>query len=62
MRQSKSKVWGWPIALAVFSIFGLLSALLGQGGVWWLLSWITLALPLAVAFFHLYRAPRSRRN
>jgi hypothetical protein len=26
-------------------LFGLLSALLGQGGIWWVLSWIALAVP-----------------
>jgi hypothetical protein len=33
---------------AVLTIVGLLSALLGQGGAWWALSWITLTLPLVV--------------
>ena len=51
------RVWGWPIALAVLSIFGLLSALLGQGGVWWVLSWIALTVPLGVIVVCL-RGPR----
>jgi len=42
------RVWLWPIILAALSLFGLLSALLGQGGVWWTLSWITLTAPLLV--------------
>jgi hypothetical protein len=29
-------------------VFGLLSALLGQGGVWWVLSWTSLAISLMV--------------
>jgi Na+/melibiose symporter-like transporter len=33
---------------AVLTVFGLLSALLGQGGAWWALCWITLAIPLVV--------------
>jgi hypothetical protein len=28
--------------------FGLLSALLGQGGIWWVLSWVAMAVPLLV--------------
>ena len=40
--------WGPPITLAVLTMFGLLSALLGQGGIWWWLSWAALAVPLIV--------------
>jgi hypothetical protein len=40
------KVWTWPLAFAGLSLFGLLSALLGQGGLWWGLSWIGLGTPL----------------
>ncbi len=47
------KLWGWPSLLAGLVIFGLLSALLGQGGIWWVLSWIALAIPLAVIVYHL---------
>lgn len=43
-----SRIWRWPLLLAALSLFGLLSALLGEGGVWWVLSWIALAAPLAV--------------
>ncbi len=41
-------VWRWPVLLSALSLFGLLSALLGQGGIWWVLSWIALATPLIV--------------
>ncbi|HEY0236813.1 MAG TPA: hypothetical protein VGC86_17435 [Afipia sp.] len=47
-RRSPRLIWRWPIVLAVLTIFGLLAALLGQGGVWWMLSWIALAIPLIV--------------
>ncbi len=50
--------WGWPVALAVLSIVGLLSALLGQGGVWWFLSWVALSTPLVVILVLLWRGPR----
>ncbi|HWB50402.1 MAG TPA: hypothetical protein VG651_14925 [Stellaceae bacterium] len=49
-------MWGWPLSLAALSLFGLLSALLGQGGVWWLLSWIALAVPLIVILRCILRA------
>lgn len=42
------RIWRWPTVIAVLSIFGLLSALLGQGGIWWPLSWIALSIPLLV--------------
>lgn len=45
--------WGWPIGLALLMLLGLFSALLGQGGVWWGLSWIALAAPLLVALWHI---------
>ncbi|MGX7741095.1 hypothetical protein [Rhodopseudomonas parapalustris] len=38
--------WLWPLALAASTVFGLLSALIGEGGLWWLLCWGALALPL----------------
>ena len=41
-----SAIWYWPPVLAGLTLFGLLSALLGEGGVWWVLSWIALAVPL----------------
>lgn len=47
-RQTSRHVWRWPGTLAILTAFGLLSALLGQGGIWWMLSWIALAAPLVV--------------
>ncbi len=41
------KVWGAPLILAFISIFGLLAALLGTG-VWYVLSWITLTIPIVI--------------
>jgi hypothetical protein len=34
--------------MAALTLLGLLSALLGEGGLWWLLSWVTLSVPLLV--------------
>jgi hypothetical protein len=42
------RIWRWPLAIALLSVFGLLSALLGDGGIWWLFCWIALALPLGL--------------
>ena len=54
-QRRRVHVWRWPLLLAVLTLFGLLSALLGQGGVWWCLSWITLAAPLIVIAKCLWR-------
>jgi len=52
--------WGWPIGLALLTLFGLLSALIGEGGIWWWMSWVTLAMPLLVITHHLRRARQGR--
>ncbi|MFE8874112.1 hypothetical protein ACE4RV_13300 [Acetobacter persici] len=51
-------VWPWPIALGLLTIFGLLSALLGQHGVWLALSWAALSIPFIVTVICLIRAWR----
>ncbi|GAJ30474.1 hypothetical protein [Acidomonas methanolica] len=51
-------VWPWPIALSLLTVFGLLSALLGQHGIWLALSWTSLSIPLVVMFACLVRARR----
>lgn len=48
-QQSSYQLWRWPVAIAALSMFGLLSALLGQGGIWWDLSWVALSIPLLVS-------------
>jgi len=49
-------VWRWPLILAGLTLFGLLSALLGQHGLWFWLSWLALSLPLAVIATGIWRA------
>lgn len=57
--------WRAPLGIAFASIVGLLSALLGEGGVWWWISWITLSLPLVIVLRYwplrrlVNRKPRS---
>lgn len=46
--RSTGRIWRWPALLAILTVFGLICALLGQGGLWWALSWIALAIPLVV--------------
>ncbi len=40
-------VWGWPVALALLTAAGLLSALLGDG-LWDAVSCVALGIPTAV--------------
>lgn len=40
-------IWRWPTLLALLSLFGLLAALLADG-LWDLLSWLALSVPVAV--------------
>jgi hypothetical protein len=47
--------WLWPILLGVATVFGLLAALIGEGGIWWALSWLMLAVPLLVMAYCLRR-------
>lgn len=54
--------WLWPIVLAAATVFGLLAALIGEGGVWRTLSWGALALPLmtiAVGLARMRRGPSA---
>jgi hypothetical protein len=59
-RSTFAAQWGWPIGLAVLTLFGLLSALIGDGGIWWWLSWAALAVPLLVIAHHLCHARHGR--
>jgi hypothetical protein len=53
------RVFGVPALLALATMFGLLAALLGQGGIWHVLAWIVLCIPLAILAWHLVRCARS---
>lgn len=45
MRRGLWMIFRWPLLLAVLSLFGLISALVGDD-VYDLLSWLSLAVPL----------------
>jgi hypothetical protein len=55
--RSFAKIYGAPTALAIVSIVGLLSALLGDG-IWDAVSWVSLDIPLAVIIWFRLRAGR----
>ena len=46
--RSLRRIWEVPLLLAVLSVAGLVSALVGDD-LWDALSWVTLAVPLVVA-------------
>lgn len=56
--QSLSTIYRIPLMIAVLSAVGLTSALLGDG-MWDVLSWLTLAVPVALAAMH-WRRSRAK--
>ena len=57
MIRNRAQVWGMPVLLAVLTIIGLVSALLGDGA-WDLVSALALGAPVAVgAWCGLRRGP-----
>lgn len=50
------RVFGVPLVLAVASVIGLISALVGDD-IWDVLSWLTLAVPVAVILWYWLRRP-----
>lgn len=49
-RQSLRQIFAIPTVLALLSAVGLVSALVGDG-VWDVLSWLTLAVPIAIGAY-----------
>lgn len=47
-------IWKYPMLLAVLTMFGLLSALLGTGA-WHLLSWMALSVPVILGIRFSFR-------
>jgi Fe2+ transport system protein B len=56
--RTLKKVYRIPLLLGTITIFGLLSALLGDG-VWDGISWILLAVPLLLVSFFLLRSRKA---
>jgi hypothetical protein len=50
------KVWAMPIALAVVTLLGLMSAIMAHGGVWHWVSWLALAWPIYLMIKHSAKA------
>ncbi len=49
-RQSLRRIFAVPLLLALLSAVGLVSALVGDGA-WDVLSWLTLAMPIAIGVY-----------
>lgn len=52
---SRWQIWRMPLALGLFTAFGLGAALLGDG-IWDVLSWVALAIPALVIIWHIARS------
>ena len=50
--RSNWQIFRIPLLLAALTMFGLIAALLAEG-VWQVLSWVALALPIALALRHI---------
>jgi hypothetical protein len=48
MKTTFWHIWKFPVLLGALTLFGLLAALIGAGGGWHILAWITLIIPLGV--------------
>jgi hypothetical protein len=57
MNSTFVRVWKYPVLLAILTLFGLLAALTGTG-IWHVLAWLTLAIPVAVCLFFSFRRKR----
>lgn len=60
MRRGLWMIFRWPVVLAVVSLFGLLSALIGDG-VFDVLSWLGLGVPLGLLGVVWLRLGRANR-
>lgn len=54
MKQNFWHIWRIPIALAVLTVFGLMLALVGHPS-WHWITWLVLALPIAMGLWHALR-------
>ncbi|WP_114239736.1 hypothetical protein [Dyella sp. C9] len=57
--SQRRKVWSVPTVLAVLTLLGLASALLGEHWGWKAVGWITLAVPVLVGVW--FARPRRSR-
>lgn len=53
--QALWRVFRIPLLLGLFNLVGLVSALIGDG-VWDVLSWVALGIPIALMYLHLRTA------
>ncbi len=49
IHQTVRQIFAWPVVVALLSVAGLLLALLGDG-IWDGVSWVVLAVPVALYF------------
>ena len=55
-RLTLRQVFAAPLAIAILSAVGLISALVGDD-IWDVLSWLTLTVPVAVILYYWLRRP-----
>ena len=60
--NSFMQLWGAPLLLSVLTLIGLVSALTGDGGLHYWVSWLLLGLPVVLCAWYAWRPPRKRRR
>jgi hypothetical protein len=55
------QVWLWPMAVALLSLIGLITALIGDGA-WDVASWMVLSPPLVISGMAWMRSRRRRHD
>jgi hypothetical protein len=53
-QQQFNKIWKIPLLLGCSIMFGLLSALLGSG-IWFVLSWVAMLVPIGIIVWSLIK-------
>lgn len=59
--KSLRDIFAIPLVLAALTVFGLLAALIGEGDVWRVVSWVALAAPIGVIIRHAAFGRNPRR-
>lgn len=58
--QSPTQIWAMPAVIGVVSLLGLCAALLADG-VWDVVSWLALGIPIGVGLWFSFRSRSQRR-
>ena len=58
---SRTQIWTMPVIIGALSVLGLLAALVADG-VWDVVSWLALGIPMGVGLWFSLTSPSNRRG